>query len=141
MGPSLLWFILWFLLGYVIFAALNTTLASTVSRQEDLGTAVMPLSVLQMVLLVVSLYVLPMNMGGNPWLEGLSFVPLFSSYLMPMRFALEDVSTWEMVLAAGISLAAIPALFWLATVIYRNNALRTGSRVSLQQSLTSDEMA
>jgi ABC-2 type transport system permease protein len=139
-GPSLLWFILWFLLGYVIFAALNTTLASTVSRQEDLGTAVMPLSVLQMVLLVVSLYVLPMNMG-NPWLEGLSFVPLFSSYLMPMRFALEDVSTWEMVLAAGISVAAIPALFWLATVIYRNNALRTGSRVSLQQSLTSDEMA
>ncbi|MFK0040290.1 ABC transporter permease [Paenarthrobacter sp. NPDC090517] len=139
-GPSLLWFLLWFLLGYVIFAALNTTLASTVSRQEDLGTAVMPLSVLQMVLLVVSLYVLPMNMG-NPWLEGLSFVPLFSSYLMPMRFALEDVSTWEMVLAAGISVAAIPALFWLATVIYRNNALRTGSRVSLQQSLTSDEMA
>lgn len=139
-GPSLLWFLLWFLLGYVIFAALNTTLASTVSRQEDLGTAVMPLSVLQMVLLVVSLYVLPMNMG-NPWLEGLSFVPLFSSYLMPMRFALEDVSTWEMVLAAGISVAAIPALFWLATVIYRNNALRTGSRVTLQQSLTSDETA
>ncbi|MNI49650.1 hypothetical protein D3C73_1042670 [compost metagenome] len=60
---------------------------------------------------------------------------------MPMRFALEDVSTWEMVLAAGISVAAIPALFWLATVIYRNNALRTGSRVTLQQSLTSDETA
>lgn len=140
LGPSLLWFFLWFLLGYVIFAALNTVLASTVSRQEDLSTAVMPLSVLQMVLLVVSLYVLPTNVG-NPWLEGLSFVPLFSSYLMPMRFALGNVSAWEMAAASGIAAAAIPVLFWLATVIYRNNALRTGSRISLQQSLTSDGAA
>lgn len=138
LGPSLLWFLVWFLLGYVIFATLNTALASTVSRQEDLSSAVMPLSLLQMILLVVSLYVLPMNMG-SPWLEALSFAPLFSSYLMPMRFALGDAATWEMVTAAGIALASVPALFWLATVLYRNNALRTGSRVSLKDSLTSDD--
>lgn len=140
LGPSLLWFLLWFLLGYMLFAALNTALASTVSRQEDLSSAVMPLSVLQMVLLVLSLYVLPTNQG-NAWLEGLSYVPLFSSYLMPMRFALGDVSAWEMAAAAGIAAVTIPVLFRLCTVLYRNNALRTGSRVPLHKSLSTDNAA
>lgn len=133
-GSALLWFLLWFLLGYVIFATLNTILASTVSRQEDLSSAVMPLSVLQMILLVVSLYVTP-NYLDEGWLRGLSFVPLFSSYLMPMRFGLDSVQSWEMVLAAGIAVVTIPVLFWVATRVYCNNALRTGSKVSLHQSL------
>lgn len=139
-GVALLWFLVWFLLGYVIFATLNTILASTVSRQEDLSAAVMPLSVLQMVLLVVALYVTPMHVD-KPWIEGLSFVPLFSSYLMPMRFGLDSVEGWEMFLAASIAFVAIPLLFWVATRVYENNALRTGSKVSLQQSFASDNEA
>lgn len=137
-GPTLLWFLVWFLLGYTIFALLNTALASTVARQEDLGTAVMPLSVLQIALLVVALYVLPTNLD-NTWLHVLSFVPLFSSYLMPMRYGLDTVAGWEMAIAAGIAALAVPALFWMATVLYRNNALRTGSRVSLRNALSTDD--
>lgn len=137
-GPSLLWFMVWFLLGYAVFALLNTALAATVARQEDLASAVMPLSVLQMVLLVVSLYVLPTHLD-NPWLHALSFVPLFSSYLMPIRFGLDGLEMWHMAAAAGLSTVAIPALFWVAARLYRNNALRTGSRVSLRASLTPDD--
>lgn len=134
-GPTALWFLLWFFLGYGIFAALNTALASTVARQEDLGTAVMPLTVLQMGLLIVSLYLVPENLEST-WIEALSYVPLFSSYMMPMRFALDSASVWEMAAAAGIAAVAIPLVFALATRLYRNNALRTGSRVSLKESLT-----
>jgi len=134
-GPSLMWFMVWFLPGYAVFALLNTALAATVARQEDLASAVMPLSVLQMVLLVISLYVLPTHLD-NAWLHALSFVPLFSSYLMPIRFGLDGIEMWQMIAAAGLSLMAIPVLFWVATLLYRNNALRTGSRVSLRTSLS-----
>lgn len=139
-GAALLWFLVWFLLGYIIFATMNTILASTVSRQEDLSAAVMPLSVLQMVLLVVALYLTPTYLE-EAWLKGLSFVPLFSSYLMPIRFGLDGVQTWEMVTAASIAGVTIPLLFWVATRVYSNNALRTGSKVSLQQSFASDNGA
>lgn len=135
-GPSLVWFMVWFLLGYAVFALLNTALAATVARQEDLASAVMPLSVLQMALLVISLYVLPTHLD-NAWLHALSFVPLFSSYLMPIRFGLDGIEMWQMIAAAGLSVMAIPVLFWVATLLYRNNALRTGSRVSLRTSLSS----
>lgn len=139
-GAALLWFLVWFLLGYIVFATLNTILASTVSRQEDLSAAVMPLSVLQMVLLVIALYLTPTYLEET-WIKGLSFVPLFSSYLMPIRFGLDGVQTWEMMAAAGIAVVSIPLLFWVATRVYSNNALRTGSKVSLQQSFASDNGA
>ncbi|GAB3536464.1 hypothetical protein GCM10027403_17290 [Arthrobacter tecti] len=137
LGPSLLWFLIWFLQGFMVFATLSTLLASTVSRQEDLGTASTPLSVLQMALLVIALYLVPQYLEST-WVQVLSFVPLFSSYLMPMRFALDGVTTVEMVIAAIIAAVAVPVLFRLTTRIYRNNALRTGSRVSFRQSITSD---
>lgn len=134
LGPSLFWFLVWFLQGYVLFALLSTLLASTVSRQEDLGTAAMPLSVVQMGLLIVALYVVPVNLD-EAWVQALSFVPLFSSYLMPMRFGLDSVGTGEMVIAAVVAAVAVPLLFRLVIRVYRNNALRTGSRVSLRTSL------
>ncbi|GAA1408535.1 hypothetical protein AUR04nite_31430 [Glutamicibacter uratoxydans] len=135
-GPALIWFIVWYLLGYSVFALLNTALAATVARQEDLASAVMPLSVLQMVLLVVSLYMAPTHLEST-WLKVLSFVPLFSSYLMPIRFGLESVEMWQMATAAAIALVAIPVLFNIVAKLYTNNALRTGSRISLRASLRS----
>ncbi|MFV0374542.1 ABC transporter permease [Microbacterium sp.] len=140
LGPSLVWFLIWFLQGFMIFATLSTLLAATVSRQEDLGTASTPLSVIQMGLLIVALYLVPMHLDAA-WVQVLSFLPLFSSYMMPMRFALGGVSTLEMVIAAIIAAVTVPLLFRLTTRIYRNNALRTGSRVSFRQSMTSDDHA
>ena len=96
LGANLLWFLVWFLLGFVSFATLSTLLAATVSRHEDLGTALTPLTVLQLVLWVVALYVVPPYLEST-WVQALSFVPLVSSYLMPMRFALDGVHTVEMV--------------------------------------------
>ncbi len=137
-SSSLLWFLVWFLLGYVIFAILNTILAATVSRQEDLSSAMTPVSIAQMVVLVIALYVLPTN-PNTLALNILSYVPMFSSYLMPVRDGLGLVETWELILAAALAVVAVPLLFAVATRIYRNNALRTGSRVSLQQSLAAGD--
>ena len=135
-----MWFLIWFLQGFITFATLSTLLASTVSRQEDLGTASKPLSVIQMVLLIVSLYVVPYRLDAL-WVKVISYLPLFSSYVMPVRFATHSVSTLEIVIAAVIAAAAVPLLFRLTTRIYRNNALRTGSRVSFRKSMTSDDLA
>ena len=71
LGSNLLWFLAWFLLGFVSFATLSTLLASTVSRHEDLGTALTPLTVFQLVLWVVALYVVPQYLEST-WVQVLS---------------------------------------------------------------------
>ncbi|MDR6867920.1 ABC-2 type transport system permease protein [Microbacterium resistens] len=134
--PLLGWLLLWFLLGYAIYAFLNTILASTVARQEDLGTALMPLNILQMVMVGVSLWAGLSAERESTWFHALSFVPLFSSYLMPMRLGMGDAPTLELVAAGGIAAITIPLLFWMTARVYRNTALRTGSRLSLLNALT-----
>jgi ABC-2 type transport system permease protein len=43
--------------------------------------------------------------------------------------AITDVPIWEIVLAAGLILASIGGLTWLAGRIYSNAAMRIGARV------------
>ncbi|GAA4476469.1 hypothetical protein GCM10023190_14020 [Enteractinococcus fodinae] len=140
LGANLLWFLVWFLLGFCSFATLSTLLASMVSRHADLGTALTPLVVSQLVLWVVALYLVPQYLAST-WIQVLSFVPLLSSYLMPMRFALDGVHTVEMVIAALIAAVTVPLLFRFTTTIYRKNALRTGSLVAMREPSTADETA
>lgn len=140
LGANLLWFLVWFLLGFGSFATLSTLLASMVSRHADLGTALTPLVVSQLVLWVVALYLVPQSLAST-WIQVLSFVPLLSSYLMPMRFALDGVHTVEMVIAALIAAVTVPLLFRFTTTIYCKNALRTGSLVAMREPSTADETA
>lgn len=140
LGANLVWFLVWFLLGFVMFAMLSMLLASTVSRQEDLGAASTPLAVMQLVLLVVALYLVPQYLEST-WVQVLSFVPLFSSYFMPMRFALDGVHTMEMVIAALIAAVTVPLLFSFTTTIYRTHALRAGSLIVIREPIASDETA
>lgn len=138
-GVILAWLLLWFFLGYAVFALLNTILASTVSRQEDLGTALVPLTIVQMALLGVAMFGSNGGQANETWFKALSFVPLASSYLMPVRLGIGEVETYELVIAAGVAVIVIPLLFKLATLIYRNTALRTGSKLSLIAAITPQE--
>ena len=61
----------------------------------------------------------------------LSYIPIFSPYLMPMRAAVGDVAPWEHGLAIGLSLVAIPLLGILAGKIYERSILHVGERVKL----------
>lgn len=128
------WLLVWFLVGFAIYALLNTIFASTVSRQEDLSQALMPLNIVQIALLVISMWFGLGDAVNATWFRFLSFVPLFSSYLMPVRMGAE---TWELASAAAIALVTVPLLFLLATRVYAATALRTGSRISLFAALTS----
>jgi hypothetical protein len=90
--------------------------AGPVSRQEDVGAAVAPLTTLIILPYVLGISILPSNPGSG-LIETLSMIPLFSPTLMPMRLA-AGVPAWEMVLAVVLTLLLISGLVWLAGRIY-----------------------
>ncbi len=57
--------------------------------------------------------------------------PPFAPVLMPARMATGDAQAWQVVLAVGLTLAAIGGMNALAARIYSNSVLRVGSRVKL----------
>jgi ABC-2 type transport system permease protein len=125
--------IVWFLLGYLAYALMFAAVGALVSRQEDVAGAVAPLTILIIFPYVLGASILPNN-PGSTLLAVLSFIPLFSPTLMPMRIA-AGIPVWETAVAIAVMLVFIAAMVWLAGRIYGNAVTRTGAKVKLSEAL------
>ncbi|MFH6688480.1 ABC transporter permease [Cellulosimicrobium funkei] len=134
LGTAAAWALVWFVVGFVSYALLMAGLGALVSRQEDVGAVTTPVTFLMIVPYIVGVSVAPWA-PDNPLVVWLSYVPLCSPLLMPVRIALGSAETWEALVALGLSVAVIPLLVWLAAKIYSNAVLRTGARVKLTDAL------
>ena len=121
--------LLWYVLGFLFWALIYASAASTVSRQEDLGSVVAPISILIVAPYVVFFWVVANP--DNPIGVALSLLPPFAPVMMPARMATGDAQAWQVVVAVALMLAAIFVMNALAARIYSNSVLRLGSRVRL----------
>jgi ABC-2 type transport system permease protein len=124
---SILGDIMWFLLGFLFYATAYAAVASLVSRQEEVQSAMAPISILQIAGYLLVYAALP-NPNG-PLATVASLLPPFAPILMAVRMAATDVPPWEVGLAVALTVASIVGLTWLAGRIYANAALRLGTRV------------
>jgi len=133
-GRTLIWSIIWALVGYITFSVLMAAMASLVSRQEEIGSVITPVVMLMMIPYILGVAVLP-NDPTNHLASILSYIPLMSAMLMPIRVALGAVSTSQVLLSLLISLAALPIFLWIAAKIYRGAILHTGGRLKLKDAI------
>jgi ABC-2 type transport system permease protein len=124
---SILGDIFWFLLGFLFYATAYAAVASLVSRQEEVQSAVAPISIFQIAGYLLMYAALP-NPSG-PLATVCSLLPPFAPILMAVRMAASDVPFWQVGLAAALDLASIVGLTWLAGRMYTNAAMRIGARV------------
>lgn len=131
LGGPLVWFAVFFLFGFILLAALFAAAAAMVSRQEDIGSTTMPIT-----LLVMAPYFLVIFFNDNPIVLGvMSYVPFSAPVAMPLRLYLGEVQWWEPILSLGILVATCAAAIWLGARIYENSVLRMGARVKLSEAL------
>lgn len=123
----------WFVLGYAFFATLAAATGSLVSRQEDLGSAMMPLTFIPMVSFFLAFKVL--NSPDDAVSTVVSMIPGLSPTTMPVRAAMIDVPIWQYVLAVALQVAAIYFLVRLAARIYSGAMLKTSGRLKAKEAL------
>ncbi|HWT32571.1 MAG TPA: ABC transporter permease [Microbacterium sp.] len=129
-GP-LAWFAVFFLFGFVLLAALFSAAGAMVSRQEDVGATIAPLS-----MLILLPYVLVLVFNGNPTVLGvMSYVPFSAPVAMPLRLYLGEAHAWEPVVSLVILAATCAVAIRIGSRIYRNSLLRMGARVKLAEAL------
>ncbi|GGO07151.1 ABC transporter permease [Microbispora rosea subsp. aerata] len=129
MGGIVVGTVVWFVLGYAFFSALAAAFGSLVSRQEELNSVLTPMTALMM-LTYVTAYFATVEPTGTV-ARVLSFVPPFSSMVMPVRTAAADVPLGEILIAGVLMAAAVVAVLMGAARVYRRAVLRTGARVKL----------
>jgi ABC-2 type transport system permease protein len=114
-------------LGFALYASLYAGAASLVSRQEDVNSIIAPLTFVSVGGYLVASYVgtgvLPID---SPIVVALSFVPLFSPYLMLTRYALDTATPLEVLISMVLILVTIPLALWLAARLYRAGVLLYG---------------
>lgn len=124
--------LVWLAVGYFTFGGLSGALASTVSRQEDLGAVQTPVIFGAMTPMYVALYLVPYA-PDTTVTHILSCCPFLSPFMMPMRMALGAVGVWEQLLAFAVQIATICLLSLLAGKVYERSILHTGERLKLRQ--------
>jgi ABC-2 type transport system permease protein len=117
----------WFVLGFLFYATAYSAVAALVSRQEEVQSAIAPMSILQIAGYLLVYAALP-NPSG-PLATVCSLLPPFAPILMAVRMAASDVPVWQVGLAAALTIASIVGLTWLAGRMYTNAAMRIGTRV------------
>ena len=119
--------LLWFLLGFLFYATAFAAVASLVSRQEEVQSAIAPMGVLLLAGYLMVFAALPDP--GAPLITLCSLLPPFAPVLMAVRMATSDVPLWQVGLAVMLTVASIVGLTSLAGRIYSNAALHLGARV------------
>jgi ABC-2 type transport system permease protein len=119
-----------FVAGFALYATMYAALGSTASRQEDVQTVTGPMIFVGLAGYLGSFTAL--NTIDAGWVQLLSFVPFFSPYLIPARLILGHLAPWEILLAAGLLIAAILLVQGIAARIYSAGILLYGQRVGLR---------
>ena len=125
--------VIWYILGFTFFAMLYAAFGSLVSRQEDVNSSTMPLSILAFATFFVAQSALSDPDVG--WIRTLAWIPPFSSTVMPLRIAAGVTSPLEMIATIVIMLVAIAVAAVFAARIYENSVLNTGGRQTLKSAL------
>ena len=128
--------VLWFVLGYAFYASIFAVAASLVSRQEDLGTVIMPTTLVLVVAFIVGIQAASDPSGTLAVIT--SYVPGLSPLVMPVRQASGDVALWEIALAVVLMLVAIALIVRLGGRVYAGALLRTSGRTKLREALKAE---
>lgn len=123
----------WFVLGFAFFAVLYAATGSMVSRQEDVNSTAMPLTILIMAMFFAAFSAVQDPDGTLS--NVLSWIPPFSAILMPLRIAAGVTSATQIVATVVLMLAVTVAMSAIAARIYQRSILRMGKTVSWREAL------
>jgi ABC-2 type transport system permease protein len=131
-GPSVVWFIVFFAFGFLMLASLYAAAAALVSRTEDLGSALTPVT-----MLVMLPYFGVIFFNDNPTvLAIMSYVPFAAPVGMPMRVFLGSAQWWEPFASLAILIATTVVVIIIGARVYENGLLRMGGKVKLAEALS-----
>lgn len=122
---------LFYILGYFLYASLFAAVGSIVSRTEDLGQAVMPMTMLSL----AAFYIASFSVGtpDSMLMKVSSYIPFFSPTSMVVRIGLGEVATWEILVSLLILIVSIGFFGWLSAKIYRTGVLMYGKRPTMKE--------
>lgn len=123
--------LIFYILGYFLYAVLFAAVGSMVSRTEELGQAVLPITMLSLVSFYIALF--SISAPNILLLKVASFIPFTSPTAILVRIGAGVAPTWEILTSLAILAVSILIFGWLAAKIYRTGVLMYGKRPTFKE--------
>ena len=118
-----------FVAGYAFYAALFAAAGSLVSRQEDAGSAAVPVTGLLTAAYLIGLAAPP----ASSLVAVASFLPPFAPMLLVARYAAGNASWWQVVAGMAVTLVGAALAIRATGRLYRGSLLRRGPKLRLRE--------
>ena len=119
--------LVFFLLGFLIYAFLFGAISSTVSKLEDINTAVQPVTFLFLFGFMVVIFSMTSGSVDNILMQICSYIPFTSPMAMFTRIAMSTVPWYEIAISICILVASTFGIGVLSAKIYRVGVLMYGN--------------
>lgn len=119
--------LVFFLLGFLIYAFLYGAISSTVSKLEDINTAVQPVTFLFLFGFMVVIFSMSSGNVDNILMQVCSYIPFTSPMAMFTRIAMSTVPWYEIAISIGVLVASTFGIGVLSAKIYRVGVLMYGT--------------
>jgi ABC-2 type transport system permease protein len=130
----------WFVLGFLMYAFLFAAAAALVDKVTEVGSAIMPVTVVLVLAYLGAVIVVQQDPGSATSLA-LSLFPLTSPMAMPVRWSSGMVPEWQLIVSMVLALGAAFLLAWFGSMVYRRALVITGRRLKLGEVLRSTPAA
>ncbi len=127
----LVYMLVFFMLGFFIYAFLFGAVGSTVSKLEDLNTAVMPVTILFVIAFIIVMMSLADGNVDNLLMQVCSFLPFTSPMAMFTRIAMSTVPVWQITVSIAVLVLSVVGIGYISAKIYRAGVLLYGTKPKL----------
>lgn len=120
--------LVYLLLGIVLFTVLAAYCGAVVKRAEDTSKATQPVSYFLYLVLFIGIAFSDISALKNPGMIVLSFIPGFSSFIMPLRLITKTATNWESAVSLLILIGCIGFLVFYVGKSYKRLMLQNDNR-------------
>ncbi len=132
--PSgIIFFAVYFLLGFLFYSALSAGFGASVSSEQEVQQFSFFIVAPLLVGIIGMNYILANP--NAPGVVALSLFPPCTPTVMYLRMAAQQPPAWQVALSIALLIAAVYAMLWIASRIYRVGILMYGKRATLPEML------
>lgn len=130
---SIFMIIIYFILGYSLYAMMNAVAGATVSKAEDVNSAIMPISMITMIAFYFAYFALVFPSGNVSVVA--SMIPFSAPFSMPCRLLITEVPAWQIVVSLFSMVITIVFIAWISIKLYSSAVLHYGKRLKIKELL------
>ena len=127
---SIAMIIVYFILGYSLYAMMNAVAGATVSKSEDVNSALMPVSFISMAAFYMGYFSLAVPNSKVAIIS--SIIPFSAAFSMPSRILATEVPALQIVASIFSLIITIIFIAWISIKIYSAAILHYGKRLKIK---------